>query len=401
MLRKIRIQNYKSILDDTIELGRLNVFIGENGCGKTNILEALAMTSEALCGDLSADGLFNRGVRLARPSLTMSAFSQGATPSAIEVSLDDMADPIRLVSERGAEFSASMGWRVDSVASALAQVERQVNLVLKSIAGDAEQTAMVEEIRSTLARRTKRAPADRYERDTAKLVVMAQELEAFAIYNATTPALRGLESASRKEPLGIHGEGLDTAIAGLDDEQRADLKRRAGCISWFKDLAIDEDDRLKLQGFKLGRSTSTLYFTDRFMAADNDVFSAENANEGILHVLFYLTLFLSKRSPQIFGIDNVESALNPQLCRELVVQLAELAVKNNKQALITTHNPAILDGLNLHDDEQRLFVVSRDAHGHTVTERVRVKPESKGSEPRRKLSELWMRGLIGGVPERF
>lgn len=386
MLRKIRIQNYKSILDDTIELGRLNVFIGENGCGKTNILEAVAMTSEALSGDLSADGLFNRGIRLAKPSLTMSAFHGREAPSAVEIELNDIAEPIRIVSKVGADISANVAWGVDSPMVNAAKILR----FLKRNVG-----------KSTKGRLELLLQGDDVGGESKVVESITAYIEAFAIYNATTPALRGLQSASRKEPLGIHGEGLDTAIAALDDGQRGDLRKRAGCISWFKDLRIDEDDRLKLQGFKLGRSTSTLYFVDRFMAADNDVFSAENANEGILHVLFYLTLFLSKHSPQIFGIDNIEAALNPQLCRELVVQLAELAAANNKQALITTHNPAILDGLNLHDDEQRLFVVSRDARGHTVTERIRVKPESKGSEPRRKLSELWMRGLIGGVPERF
>ncbi len=44
MLQEITIKNFKSIADDTIELGRVNVFIGENGCGKSNIFEALSKT---------------------------------------------------------------------------------------------------------------------------------------------------------------------------------------------------------------------------------------------------------------------------------------------------------------------------------------------------------------------
>ena len=37
MIRELTIKNYKSILDHTIELGRVNVFIGENGCGTVNL----------------------------------------------------------------------------------------------------------------------------------------------------------------------------------------------------------------------------------------------------------------------------------------------------------------------------------------------------------------------------
>lgn len=84
--------------------------------------------------------------------------------------------------------------------------------------------------------------------------------------------MRGFQSDSKRSPLGINGEGLDPAIASLDEAQRAELEERAGCVSWFKKLDIDEDDRLKLQGFKLGRSASALYFMDKFMPADNKYF---------------------------------------------------------------------------------------------------------------------------------
>jgi predicted ATPase len=34
MVEKIQIINYKSIVDLTLDLGRFNVIIGTNGCGK-------------------------------------------------------------------------------------------------------------------------------------------------------------------------------------------------------------------------------------------------------------------------------------------------------------------------------------------------------------------------------
>src|SRR5882672_8947123 len=75
MLRELTIKNYKSILDHTIELGRINVFIGENGCGKTNILEAVAMAGAALKNRLEVEELFNRGMRVAKPSFMRSSFT--------------------------------------------------------------------------------------------------------------------------------------------------------------------------------------------------------------------------------------------------------------------------------------------------------------------------------------
>ncbi len=56
------------------------------------------------------------------------------------------------------------------------------------------------------------------------------------------------------------------------------------------------------------------------------------------------------------------------------------------------------DGLNLNDDEQRLFVVSRNDEGKTQVRRIKLKP---GSDKNLKLSEMWMRGYLGGLPNNF
>lgn len=415
MLRRFRIQNYKSILDDTIELGRINVFIGENGCGKTNLLEAAAMASAALTDRLDADELFGRGIRLAKPSLTKSAFREQEAVGGLRFELTGSDEPHALdqthkIQLEHAEDGPHSRWAVrfpslwpgmapmSMVAQRLARMGQAKDLVrrisdaYKKEHGDEPSLAELLEFVASHSDEDAVAFATLWD-------VPLPELAEFVIYNPSILALRGLQTESRKEPLGLYGEGLDVAIGALDEATWRDVVERARCIAWMDDAVIDVSDRLKGQGFKLGRSTSTLYFVDRFMAADNNVFSAENANEGVLHVLFYLTLFLGRNTPKIFGIDNIETALNPQLCRDLIKQLAELAVLRDKQALITTHNPAILDGLNLHDDEQRLFVVYRNDSGHTITRRIKAKPQPHGQTL--KLSELWMRGHLGGLPRNF
>ena len=37
MISRVGIKNFKSVVDAELPLGRFNVFIGANGCGKTNI----------------------------------------------------------------------------------------------------------------------------------------------------------------------------------------------------------------------------------------------------------------------------------------------------------------------------------------------------------------------------
>ena len=80
-----------------------------------------------------------------------------------------------------------------------------------------------------------------------------------------------------------------------------------------------------------------------------------------------------------------------------------LACKYDKQIFLTTHNPALLDGINLNDDQQKLFVVSRAKKGGQT----RVKALSADKKPVDSegkplpLSEAMLRGYIGGLPKGF
>ena len=88
MLEEITIKNFKSITDDTIALGRVNVFIGENGSGKSNILEALMFASVAeTYSTIDADILFANGVRVSKPSLMLSSFEGKRQSENIEIKL--------------------------------------------------------------------------------------------------------------------------------------------------------------------------------------------------------------------------------------------------------------------------------------------------------------------------
>ena len=45
-LERITIRNFKSIREQTLELARLNVFIGANGSGKSNLIEVFRFLRE-------------------------------------------------------------------------------------------------------------------------------------------------------------------------------------------------------------------------------------------------------------------------------------------------------------------------------------------------------------------
>ena len=187
-----------------------------------------------------------------------------------------------------------------------------------------------------LRRRRRPAGADEHGEPGSKTIpnVAKSVLDSFGIYTAETEVLRGMGGSSHRQPIGLHGENLDVFLGALraaEDPAYEALLQKAPMIVWFDNLVFDGGDALKLQGHKLGLSTSRLYFKDKFLTDGNSVFSAENANEGILHVLFYLALFSTRATPAIFGIDNIEASLNPRLCTMLIEEPRE-AGEGERQA---------------------------------------------------------------------
>ena len=354
MIERIIIKNFKSIDELDFPLSRINVLIGANGSGKSNILEAIGMVAAKNGHSIELDNMAQRGIRIAMPELMVNSFYGKTASKTISVKFMNEDGFVRYSIKRLNEGDIYAPWMTESVSA-----------IRKDMS--------IEDFEAQYAR--------------------------YAIYSPAIDALRGLSSTSKLYPLGLHGEGLDVLMHQLSNEEIKEVIQIAKrYISWMDDMVYDTEGLMKLSGYKLGRSSSNLYFNDRYMQKKNKFFSAENANEGALILLFYLVLMISKATPRFFAIDNIDSGLNPRLCRSLVKELRALAEKYDKQVVITTHNPAVLDGITLGDEGTRLFAVNRSDNGSTRMSQVRVKPQT---DKRMKLSEMWMMGMIGGVPNEF
>jgi predicted ATPase len=136
------------------------------------------------------------------------------------------------------------------------------------------------------------------------------------------------------------------------------------------------------------------------MVASRNTLTAYDASEGALYVLFSAALCLAPTSPKLLAVDNLDQALNPRLIARLTERLAGWlkATDPERQLLFTAHNPAVLDGLDLADDEVRLFAVERNSDGHTCLRRVTLSDDLLKLNKEYPLSRLWMMGHLGAVP---
>ena len=68
----------------------------------------------------------------------------------------------------------------------------------------------------------------------------------------------------------------------------------------------------------------------------------------------------------------------------------EQILQQGKHVFLTTHNPLVLDGLDLNNDDIRLFAVDRDANGYAQIQRITV--SQKLIHEGQSLSRLWING---------
>ena len=144
-------------------------------------------------------------------------------------------------------------------------------------------------------------------------------------------------------------------------------------------------------------STSQIIeFRDKYLK-DTALFTGYDASEEALYVLFMLCLAMHNNTPMMFGIDSFDHALNPRLAKRITQIFSRLVIKNGRTVFMTTHNPLVLDGLDLTDDRIRLFATDRDSAGHVMLNRIQV--SEKLINTGQPLSRLWINGYLGGVPE--
>lgn len=391
MIGNITIKNYKSVQDLELSMGRITVLIGANGCGKSNILEAIALCSAAVDDKLDHEFLVSRGIRVPDdPRFMRSAFEVQHTDANIEIST--AAYPLggdRNADEVSAQFDCI-----------LTNTENTPYSVWSNIAPKLIGT--VSDMRSYLQNlegETKTDPSFNVTWEMIKPLfekhIRPLNLQGFLIYSPENSSLRTFESEGQIQPLGIKGEGLFKLLTVLSTEKNterlAEIKKKLMLLDWFDDFEI-------ISGLSTGERNINI--RDKYLDESLSYFTQKSANEGFLFLLFYFTLFISRETPSFFAIDNINASLNPKLCSRLLKELAELAKAHDKQAVVTTHNPAVLDGLNLNDDEQRLFVIYRNKLGHTRAKRI-LKQEIVEGQASVPLSEAFLRGYLGGLPKNF
>lgn len=426
MLRKLKISRFKSVREATLDFGRVNLFIGGNGTGKSNILEAIGMVSACLGRGLGDSDISGKGIRVTPPELAKSSFNRSDLQKTLKLEAGFSGGVAYVAELESSEHDPLLRFFSESATHSVS--DEKVNVFGRSHRGSKVMGVSL---------------ADRFEghrgiwdqnkgsKDIPKIVAdVFDEFSKYVIFLPQADFLRGRYSGRvDAPPIGLRGEGLPNAVASFLEEleQLKEMDRKSkGSASpdrmimeeceemvrlpgWAKSFGIHLGDP-RLTSRDMAESSSRIvYFEDMFMHAQRNLLSAYDSSEGTLFLLFAAIILAHPDAPKIFALDNVDNALNPSLTRKLVEKIISVvnmasehgARSGAKQVFLTTQNPTALDAFDLFDDDQRIFVVRRNDKGHTTINRLEPRCRKREEWPilanGRNLSQLWLDGKISGA----
>ena len=287
MIEKLTVNSFKSLESVEVDLGQVNVFIGANGSGKSNLLEALGVLSAAADGKVNDQSLLQRGVRPGVPSLYKSAFSTrmpphisfGATNShaSYEVSL---RDPLKV---------PNPAWRFETER----WQEGETKLVARSPAKGSRPNPELGAAALEALDSGSDSPA----------LKLLKHLQGYTIFEPTTSLMRGVASEPRSRgPVGTSGGQLPKAVKELfssvtrDERVRRVYDETLGLIDWAESFRTAKATAIPLSP-AAAASAQIIRFEDRYMRKNRNKLSGYDASEGALYVLFMAVIAAHEQSP--------------------------------------------------------------------------------------------------------
>ncbi len=372
MFKKIEIKNYKSIKNATIHLNNVNILIGPNNSGKSNLLDFIDFYQTILSFELK-EAFGPRPFDFRDIVCMASDFRTDAIEGSF---ISETREGKEITHEYGIEnFRNSKGRfgvrfkheHVSLNGDNQSYTDRTVSILNeqyrnRSIANQ-NLYEYVRECRSI--RRFQFSP---------KLIKKEEEID---IALPDIPFLR------------YSGENLIEVLFHIRDHNPENYRK---IVNDFRSIFPDITDI----SFKhLGEQRYGLSFNKKTSKGSWQLM-APQISDGLAITLAILTLINSAKPPRFILMEEIENGINPNTLRILFEKIVSVSNKKGIQFFITTHSPILLE---LMSDNPEYVIVCEQKDGQSEYLPLNELLLKFGSEYQHgeSLFHLWFNGLIGGL----
>lgn len=384
MIEKVRIRNFKAIREAEIRLDEINAFVGNNGSGKSSVIEALHTLQSILEFGLT-EGINKRWIGLEH----IRHFSAP----------DGDSDILIEVSGKFKSYQYFYSLSFNRLMETGAYVFKGEKLTI-----DSERLFEISKVDN-------RGNGDYFYAIPQKEIPTDFELPLTALHKNEF-ASRSILGQERIEPGGIHYDMRNNSLSANSERKGEGLRTqfKAYILSWYfiniqpeslyfpaprdfsnffkgvepdgKNLAdylssLDRSDVSEKKEIILEKLQFILPYVSQLGTNDIQIqnlvylFLTEQGSTrqipswllstGTLRALTLLTLFNTVNWPCVFFIEEMENTLDPRTLNLLVNEMDRMTPKH--QFVITTHSPYLLDLLEM----QHIIVADRLEEGPVYT----------------------------------
>jgi predicted ATPase len=353
MIQSIEVSNYRSLGQDTkIELGALTFFVGQNGAGKSNIIDLLKFISDAMKIGLEGAITKRYGIKSLRRWSNGRPFDIKIKVSIKEVDGFKATYQFCIGSHTTYEYGVTQesacisnigtdpiiyeieNQRWKTPISGLNPSLSPVSLALPLISGDVRFGRLEKILRSV------------------------------GIYNIFPETLREPQKYDPQKPMNEHGTNWTSILKDPDaDALRDELTRALNTLTGDID-AVDIEQLTSFLSAKFRHGEAGASRKSKW-------FNASQESDGTLRLAGIITALLQRPHLSLIGIEEPELTIHPGAIRIIYDYILEAS--RHSQIIVTTHSPELLD---LIDDVDQIRIVTK---GKDCTEISNIADDQKAA----------------------
>lgn len=339
-LRQVHIRNYKSISQATVDLEPLTIFVGANGAGKSNFIDALAFVSECLSDSVELAFKSRGGIGAVRRR-------SGGHPTHIGIRLlIDLADGA--IADYAFEIAAEKGERF-SVSRERCHVKPFMEDALSFEVRNGEFVKEIPGIRS-------RVSSDRLALFAASATPEFRPLFDFLVgtrfYSIVPSEMRKLQPPDAGDILRSDGSNTAAVLKRIEDEDADRYERICSLLS----AAVEG---IRSASHRSVGQFETIEFRQDVGQKHPWTFDSLNVSDGTLRMLGLLVAVYQRGPATVLGIEEPEATVHPAVTEQVLEVLRDSS--RLRQILVTTHSPDLLDFPDIEDDQLRVVTNPRNA----------------------------------------
>jgi predicted ATPase len=360
-LEKLTIKNFKSIREQTLALGRLNVFIGANGSGKSNLIEAFRFLREIVNQNLAgytgmkggADTLLYFGRKKSPEMSFQLEFGEGDSGEGYWVKLQGTEEDSFLIKEERAYYDVRKN-----------------------------DPTPVDIVFSTFSRESKLKTSDHLIAREAKTA-----LESYQVYHfhdtSDTAAVKGSGDVEDNRVLRPQADNLAAFLYWMQQKQPDHF---ANIQDTLRQIAPFFQE-FRLAPSKLNESKIRLEWKEK---GSDAYFNSSSFSDGTLRFLCLATLLLQPQLPAVVLLDEPELGLHPAAIALLADLLSSAATRT--QVIVATQSVTLVNQF----EPESVWAVDRvdqqSVFRHLSRQDMTAWLDDYG------LGELWEKNILGARP---